>query len=324
MSESSSEASEADDALCDWLDEFASTPAEPFAVPAAADGDADESAFEPAPHEVVAGGSGWVESAATSLNHNGFCVLRSSDRLVPRDVCSACADSAERRLSTLLELARRAGHERPRRDVMRYSEVCSRTAGGMRFDVRLPAAGEPAGGAVAPPPPPPGLAVPPCWADFREHVTRWVAPVLRRAAGVAEVFDDSSGFVTALAGAPDQHFHPDGTAAGLVNVFSPLIPVTFENGPTELRPGSHVWRETALGVEPRWDARRTLPVAPALGAGEILLFDYRVYHRGLANRSANPRPVGYLIFATRDGLRDLHNFPSDSLADAAGAAGGDR
>ena len=141
------------------------------------------------------------------------------------------------------------------------------------------------------------------------------------------------------AGAPDQHFHPDGTAEGLINAFIALVPVrplarqtalfgalqswfiglrrttrmrrivfasprlhpipshlshpvppnpdripvqfqsspspipiashripsqsrhpisfldwqvTHANGPTELRPGSHVWTQTAFGPEPRW------------------------------------------------------------------------
>ena len=60
----------------------------------------------------------------------------------------------------------------------------------------------------------------------------------------------------------------------------------------------------------RWDERSTQTVAPALRAGELLLFDFRVMHRGRANHSAARRPVGYVVFARR-GVRDLHNFSAE-------------
>jgi len=116
--------------------------------------------------------------------------------------------------------------------------------------------------------------------------------------------------VSSLPGAPDQHFHPDGTARGLVNCFVPLLDVSLENGSTEIRPGSHCWEQTPWGPAQRWDERSTQTVAPALRAGELLLFDYRVMHRGRANHSAARRPVGYVVFARR-GVRDLHNFSAE-------------
>ena len=54
---------------------------------------------------------------------------------------------------------------------------------------------------------------------------------------------------------------------------------------------------------------------PELAVGEILLFDYRTYHRGRANWSADPRPVAYLAYG-RDGVSDAHNFPPHSIFDA--------
>ncbi len=334
-----------DDALVDFLEEFA-TPTSLRGICAGAQDDDDERPPELVPFDIVASEAeeDWVLDAARSVRHNGFCVLRAAsdarDGLVPSDITEPCARSAATRLSALLELALAAGHARPRREVLRYSEVCSRTAGGMRFDVRLPepdAGGGGGGGGGA------GgggatdasagaasrLDVPSCWAELRADVARWVIPVLSRARQPAEggagrdesaVRADSAGFVTSLAGAPDQHFHPDGTAAGLVNVFCPLRDVDFCNGPTELRPGSHVWRESEWGSEPAWDERAQLPVAPALRAGELLLFDYRCYHRGLANRSDEPRPVAYVVFAMRPGVADAHNFPRERLVDAAAAA----
>ena len=78
-----------------------------------------------------------------------------------------------------------------------------------------------------------------------------------------------------------------------VNIFMPLVDVTADNGPTELRPGSHEWVDTPYGREPRWDERRQSSVTPILPrpAQDLLLFDYRVYHRGRANRSLQSRPV---------------------------------
>ena len=108
---------------------------------------------------------------------------------------------------------------------------------------------------------------------------------------------------------PQLHWHCDGAMAGLVTCFVPLVDVHRRNGPTELRPGSHAAGDVyAFG---RWlDAGdpRVACVAPELRAGEVLLFDYRVSHRGRANRSDAPRPVMYIVYSVRPGVRDRHNF----------------
>ena len=46
------------------------------------------------------------------------------------------------------------------------------------------------------------------------------------------------------------HFHPDGTARGLVNVFVPLVPTTTLSGPTELLAGSLMVRSRRPGAAP--------------------------------------------------------------------------
>ena len=64
-------------------------------------------------------------------------------------------------------------------------------------------------------------------------------------------------------------------------------------------------------------ARRALEAlleAPAALAGQPLVFDYRVLHRGLANPSRE-RAVAYLVLAT-DGAYDGQNFCQMSLNDA--------
>lgn len=152
-------------------------------------------------------------------------------------------------------------------------------------------------------------------ARARENIA---AQIAAPSVGATHSFDvDSAGCVVSYPGAPDQHFHPDGTATGLVNAFIALEPVTRDNGPTELRPGSHVWVESAAwGPQPRWDERRGMTARPELGCGDMLLFDYRTYHRGTANRTDAPRPIGYLVYA-RSGVADTHNFPAESLVAAA-------
>jgi hypothetical protein len=50
-------------------------------------------------------------------------------------------------------------------------------------------------------------------------------------------------------------------------------------------PATHVhWGESSVG-----DA--TAPIQLLARAGEAVLFDYRLKHRGLANRSSDPRPL---------------------------------
>ena len=53
-------------------------------------------------------------------------------------------------------------------------------------------------------------------------------------------------------------------------------------------------------------------MAPCVRKGDVLLFDYRVLHRGLANHSDDARPVAYMVYAA-PGASDRHNFPSTSL-----------
>ena len=46
---------------------------------------------------------------------------------------------------------------------------------------------------------------------------------------------------------------------------------------------------------------------PTTRRGDALLFDYRVKHRGLGNKSDEARPLLYFTFASA-GWRDTHNF----------------
>ena len=88
-----------------------------------------------------------------------------------------------------------------------------------------------------------------------------------------------------------------GTAAALPPYaclcFLPLVDVSEANGSTELVPESH----RSPDMEPLPSVVMDLP------AGSALLFDYRLYHRAIPNRSAEPRPILYATVA-RDWFED--------------------
>jgi hypothetical protein len=227
--------SDSDVSICDdfasFLDEFGvDDGASRTRAATTADNDDEAPSFVPIAHEItiqseaVEDDPSWTAAAADSLRHNGFVVLRLPKPLVPSEECESCAAACLSRLSKLLDLARSAGFGK--RDVLRFTEVCARTPGGLRFDMRFGHDGRHDGrhasSEVLPP-------MPPCWARLTAGVESYVRKVLAgakadKAGGSSTVSVDSTGCVTSLPGAPDQHFHPDGTAEGLVNVFCPLVP----------------------------------------------------------------------------------------------------
>ena len=108
--------------------------------------------------------------------------------------------------------------------------------------------------------------------------------------------------------------HENGESPNALTVFVPLQPLTAANGPTEFRLGSHRRRAN--------DAKRLRQdgVAVMGDAGDALLFDYRVDHRGLANASDEDRLVFFCAFA-RPSFRDEKNarstvalFPASHVA----------
>ena len=147
----------------------------------------------------------------------------------------------------------------------------------------------------------------------------WV-PVMRKLMG-DDAINLFTGAVVAEPGAADQPLHMDGghlwqgthgfeqpqCPPHCYNVFLPLVDVTAENGPTEFWPGSHVIgkaRDAYDGGEPG--------VALAGAVGDIIVFDYRVVHREMANAATAARPVLYSTFS-RPWFRDALNFPDDAL-----------
>jgi hypothetical protein len=89
-----------------------------------------------------------------------------------------------------------------------------------------------------------------------------------------------------------------------INVFVPLVDVSSRNGTTEFIAGTHddrVFEEVASDVvltsqqDPA--AQPKLAVRADVAAGTAIAFDFRVFHRGLANASMSERPVLYFTIA---------------------------
>ena len=130
----------------------------------------------------------------------------------------------------------------------------------------------------------------------------------------AEFVIDNVSVVTALPGAPDQRYHRDHPSLfGLGRGFDtslpcyaatlgvPLIDLDSETGTTQLFPGS-------IGAEGDEAGGDFGPgVLPLVKRGGCFLMDYRLWHRGLANRSDRPRPILYIVYA-RQWFTDVVNF----------------
>lgn len=87
-----------------------------------------------------------------------------------------------------------------------------------------------------------------------------------------------------------------------INVFYPLVDLTKQNGPTDVLPGTHnnTWNNTITTTD---------ALSLCCQAGDAILFDYRLQHRGRANFTNEPRPILYLAYA-KSFFRDAGNTRS--------------
>lgn len=111
----------------------------------------------------------------------------------------------------------------------------------------------------------------------------------------ADFLFDSWGIINALPGAPDQHWHRDGgilfpghplqamLPPSALTLAIPLVEMNAQTGSTGFAIGTHLKGENSQ--EPDFE-----PVVPV---GSALLWDYRVLHKGMANRSESARPIIY-------------------------------
>ncbi len=111
---------------------------------------------------------------------------------------------------------------------------------------------------------------------------------------------DSVGLLVAFPGAPDQARHADawlfpGTPLDrLLPPFAlafaqPLVPMDETTGRTAFWRGTH--RTGTNEPKGEWD------YAPEVKPGSAILWDFRVWHAGLANHSAEARPVIFTVLA---------------------------
>ena len=124
---------------------------------------------------------------------------------------------------------------------------------------------------------------------------------------------------------PEQSWHADGGHVSVsehlpchaANVFIPLRNVPLELGPTEFRPGTQVYTRNLAPMMLAARARKQLrpPVTPELELGDALCFDYRVLHRGRANRSMDYRAI-LVITYSQPWYNDVCNFPARSMTDS--------
>ena len=172
-------------------------------------------------------------------------------------------------------------------------------------------------------------------ADDLDHDLRGDASCPPAAAGAANcTFADKfryathHGLVSSFPGSPVQHWHTDGPAHyRTYTVIVPLVPITLQNGPTELVPGSH--QANFFSVQPKNNTNNLGPqaaeedptptldtmlregeyrcgatVLAEMAVGSILVLDYNVVHRGTPNLTQHVRPFLYKTISVSGSLRD--------------------
>ena len=131
---------------------------------------------------------------------------------------------------------------------------------------------------------------------------------------------DNFTCVTALPGAGEQKVHRDhpmifdeqgpvaaSMPAYAITVAIPLIDLDEDTGTTKLFPGSMGVMGAADGTPPQFDEE----ICPYVPRGGCFMMDYRLWHRGLPNRSDRDRPILYIVYA-REWFTDIVNFKKHS------------
>jgi len=155
------------------------------------------------------------------------------------------------------------------------------------------------------------------------YAPRKVLPVLRTLLGNDCVLH-AFGAITALPGAKMQHFHSDhprlfGETDHLetffppyaIHVSIPLLDLDETTGTTALWEGSHR-KKTDQNQDPdkMQEGENALKGAslPYANAGDCVLMDFRLWHRGTENRSNKIRTFLYMVYS-RSWFNDNTNYP---------------
>ena len=135
----------------------------------------------------------------------------------------------------------------------------------------------------------------------------------------------SDGFVLQFWHTDSPHVAEEHRPPHALNVLVALHDIPLEMGPTELARGSHrltnhlsnpfLVRDQMVyqheTTTPEWLFEGTEVPAPerctsALTVGDCLVFDDRILHRGMANRSDRPRHVAYFSYRRSDYAENTH------------------
>ncbi len=122
-----------------------------------------------------------------------------------------------------------------------------------------------------------------------------------------------AGLILSFPNSRDQPFHQDGAALFeeddgfssdmhlppyALNVFIPLDDISEELGPTEFYVGSHYGNNAKKIMDQPSTRSEQSAIGPLLKSGDVLLYDYRICHRGTSNLSIDKtRPMLYLMYA---------------------------
>ncbi|KAL3893673.1 MAG: hypothetical protein SGPRY_014069, partial [Prymnesium sp.] len=262
---------------------------------------------------------------ARQLRDDGFVVI--PDAQIPSSTIEKVASSSKLELSDLLQLVAHAGVD-PVEQLYNFNEVCHRFK--YRWDFRV----QPESRA---------------WEELMTQAIDTVSPIIRELHRLSVHPDEGghrmtrlitpksptaimSGAILSKPGALSQRFHADASPTHLrmaslfpshrlFNIFVPLVDIEANGDGTQFLPGTHHSRrakhrfkqavERAGRLEDDATTMATA-VAPACPAGGVMLFDYRVLHRGLANNSTRDRPIAYSVCST-GWAWDNCNFPDTKI-----------
>ena len=104
----------------------------------------------------------------------------------------------------------------------------------------------------------------------------------------------------------------------VLNIFIPLQLVDRIMGPTELRPASHFLTRNLGPMMLAAKCRKTLkpPILATANLGDVLVFDYRILHRGRANLNQDEKHRNVLVLTySKPWYEDVANFPKNSMYD---------
>lgn len=275
----------------------------------------------------------WSKKAAATFNEYGVVALISQtgegDGLIKSHICDNANRSAFSRVKEMHTRIKSRGMDPSGvEEPYRFAEILCRDDGGRRFDVPLPWLGAEKNsghvplGAVgskrtgAPLRSSEGETI----APLHESIVKSVGPIMDAIWSknnnddptIKQFYVAAAGFLMNQPGSASQNWHRDGPDEGFIDCFVPLIDLDESLGPTAIQPGTH--KTATLGKD--GDQHDPEVLIPLLNKGDILLFDYRTLHRGLANKSkSTTRTLAYAVFRQKgdispDNSGDIHNFPA--------------